>query len=50
MDWFGSRIQKLINKENLDRDTIREMFTQVLQGEQPDLQQGAFLADRKSVV
>jgi len=44
VDWFGSRIQKLINKENLDRDTIREMFTQVLQGEQPDLQQGAFLA------
>ena len=44
MEWFGSNIQRLINKEDLDRDTIREMFTQVLRGEQPDLQQGAFLA------
>jgi anthranilate phosphoribosyltransferase len=44
MDWFGSRIQRLINKEDLDRDTMRKMFTQVLRGEQPDLQQGAFLA------
>ena len=44
MDWFGSRIQRLINKEDLDRDTIRKMFTQVLEGEQPELQQGAFLA------
>jgi anthranilate phosphoribosyltransferase len=44
MDWFGSRIQRLINKEDLDRDTIRKMFTQVLLGKQPDLQQGAFLA------
>ena len=44
MDWFGSRIQRLINKEDLDRDTLRKMFTQVLEGEQPELQQGAFLA------
>jgi anthranilate phosphoribosyltransferase len=44
MDWFGSNIQRLINKEDLDRDIIRKMFTQVLRGEQPDLQQGAFLA------
>lgn len=44
MEWFGSRIQRLINDEDLDRDTIRKMFTQVLRGEQPDLQQGAFLA------
>ena len=44
MEWFGSNIQRLINKENLDKDTTRKMFTQVLQGEQPDLQQGAFLA------
>ncbi|MDH3774866.1 MAG: anthranilate phosphoribosyltransferase [Deltaproteobacteria bacterium] len=44
MDWFGSRIQRLINKEDLDRDTIGKMFTQVLEGEQPELQQGAFLA------
>ena len=44
MEWFGSNIQRLINKEDLDRDIIRKMFTQVLRGEQPDLQQGAFLA------
>jgi anthranilate phosphoribosyltransferase len=44
MDWFGSRIQRLINNEDLDRDTIRKMFTQILEGEQPELQQGAFLA------
>jgi len=44
MDWFGSNVQRLINKEDLDRDTTRKMFTQVLRGEQPDLQQGAFLA------
>jgi len=44
MDWFGNKIQRLINKEDLDRDTTRKMFTQVLRGEQPDLQQGAFLA------
>ena len=44
MDWFGSRIQRLINKEDLDRETIRKMFAQVLEGEQPEVQQGAFLA------
>lgn len=44
MDWFGTRIQRLINKEDLDRETIKSMFTQVLRAEQPDLQQGAFLA------
>ena len=44
MEWFGSNIQRLINKEDLDRGTIRKMFTQVLRGEQSDLQQGAFLA------
>ena len=42
--WFGSRIQRLMDKKDLDRTTMREMFCQVLKGEQPELQQGAFLA------
>ena len=42
--WFGRMVQRLINKEDLDRETTRVMFAQVLGGEQPDLQQGAFLA------
>ena len=42
--WFGSKIQRLIEKKNLDRSTTREMFHYVLKGEQPELQQGAFLA------
>ncbi|MFP3871198.1 MAG: anthranilate phosphoribosyltransferase [Syntrophobacteria bacterium] len=37
-------IQRLIRKEDLSRGIIREMFMQVLREEQPDLQQGAFLA------
>jgi anthranilate phosphoribosyltransferase len=42
--WFADMIQRLINQEDLGREIIREMFTQVLRDEQPDLQQGAFLA------
>ena len=42
--WFGKMIQCLINQNDLDRETIREMFAQVLKDEQPELQQGAFLA------
>ena len=42
--WFGSRIQRLMEKKDLDRTTTREMFHYVLKGEQPELQQGAFLA------
>jgi anthranilate phosphoribosyltransferase len=42
--WFGSRIQRLMDKKDLDRATTREMFDHVLNGEQPELQQGAFLA------
>ena len=41
---FGKNIDLLINKNNLSREESREMFRQILMNEQPDLQQGAFLA------
>ncbi|OGV68604.1 MAG: anthranilate phosphoribosyltransferase [Lentisphaerae bacterium RIFOXYA12_FULL_48_11] len=41
---FGDTIQRLINGENLSRDEAYACFMQVLRNEQPDLQQGAFLA------
>ncbi len=41
---FGSNIQRLIRKEDLSREESYEMFRQVLLNQQPDLQQGAFLA------
>lgn len=41
---FGINIANLIRGENLKREEAREMFLQVLLNEQPDLQQGAFLA------
>jgi anthranilate phosphoribosyltransferase len=41
---FGANIQRLINKENLSREETYSMFCQVLNNEQPDLHQGAFLA------
>lgn len=41
---FGAQIQRLINKEDLSESETYSMFKQVLTSEQPDLQQGAFLA------
>ncbi len=41
---FGSQVQRLIAKENLTREESYLLFKQVLCNEQPDLQQGAFLA------
>lgn len=41
---FGSKIAELISGKNLSREEAKEMFRQVLLNEQPDLQQGAFLA------
>ena len=41
---FGRQIQKLINRQNLTRAESYAMFRQLLDNEQPDLQQGAFLA------
>lgn len=41
---FGRNIQRLINREDLGRQQIQAMFSQVLRNEQSELQQGAFLA------
>lgn len=41
---FGKGIQKLIDRKDLSADETYSMFREVLAGEQPDLQQGAFLA------
>ncbi len=41
---FGSRIAALIEGKDLSREEAKDMFRQVLLDEQPDLQQGAFLA------
>ncbi len=41
---FGRYIQKLINREDLSRTESYTLFCQILDNEQPDLQQGAFLA------
>jgi anthranilate phosphoribosyltransferase len=42
--YFGSRVDSLIRGQSISRSDAREMFRQVLLNEQPDLQQGAFLA------
>ncbi len=41
---FGRYIQRLINREDLSRTESYTLFCQLLNDEQPDLQQGAFLA------
>ena len=41
---FGAKVAGLIRGRDLSRREAREMFHQVLLNEQPDLQQGAFLA------
>lgn len=41
---FGANIQRLIEKQNLTQEETYDMFCQVLRNEQPELQQGAFLA------
>jgi anthranilate phosphoribosyltransferase len=41
---FGGKVTALINKQDLTRQDAKDMFSQVLSNEQPDLQQGAFLA------
>jgi anthranilate phosphoribosyltransferase len=45
---FGNVITQLINKKNLTRLEAYEAFVQVLTNEQPDIQQGAFLAALRS--
>ena len=41
---FGLKVNDLIGGKDLSRAEAKEMFRQVLLNEQPDLQQGAFLA------
>lgn len=41
---FGKIITRVINKEILNRKETREAFRQLLDNEQPEMQQGAFLA------
>ncbi len=41
---FGEGITSLMAGENLSQETARKMTCEVLEGTQPDLQQGAFLA------
>ena len=44
MRYFGSKVDALIKGLSLDRSESRDLFSQILLNEQPDLQQGAFLA------
>ena len=44
MKYFGSRVDKLIRGMDLSREEANFLFRQILNNEQPDLQQGAFLA------
>jgi len=41
---FGLNVHRLIQGKDLSREETRDMFYQVLENKQPDLQQGAFLA------
>jgi len=43
MKAFGNKISDIMMRKNLTREEAKEMFSQVLLNEQPDLQQGAFL-------
>ena len=42
--YFGSKVDALLKGQNLTRSEAYDLFKQILQNEQPDLQQGAFLA------
>ncbi len=42
--YFGSKVDALIRGQSISRSDAKEMFQQILLNEQPDLQQGAFLA------
>ncbi len=41
---FGKSINRLISGEDLSREETRELFSEILNGEQPEIHQGAFLA------
>jgi anthranilate phosphoribosyltransferase len=42
--YFGGKVDLLIRRVSLSRSEAKELFIQILQNVQPDLQQGAFLA------
>ncbi len=42
--YFGSKVDALIKGQSLSRADSKDLFMQILQDVQPDLQQGAFLA------
>ncbi len=42
--YFGSNVDALIKRQSLSRSVAKDLFAQILRNEQPDLQQGAFLA------
>ena len=42
--YFGSKVDALIKGQSLTRGEACDLFKQILNNEQPDLQQGAFLA------
>ena len=42
--YFGSKVDALIKGQSLTRGEANDLFKQILKNEQPDLQQGAFLA------
>lgn len=46
---FGASVDALIRGEHIGRQRTREMFREVLLNQQPDLQQGAFLAALTSI-
>lgn len=48
LSMFGMMIQKVIDGHDLTRQESYDMFRQILQNTQPDLQQGAFLAALKA--
>ena len=42
--YFGSKVESLLKGQDLTRSEANNLFSQILKNEQPDLQQGAFLA------
>jgi anthranilate phosphoribosyltransferase len=46
--YFGTMVGRLIRGENLTREETRECWRQICTEEQPDVQQGAFIAALKS--
>jgi anthranilate phosphoribosyltransferase len=44
LKWFGEQIAILMSGKDISRESAKEMMIETLKGNQPDLQQGAFLA------